>query len=198
MPVKVKKQGHYKLLKTNHGHTILDLDDKDYYAWIEGQQGEILVHSDSHHEFKKTEQEGDFKFVDFEDDPEYQDMPHLFLEEGGKYREVVLPNGLPTKKDHQKKIVDTHNKLSKKDVEDYLENPKPAGGGSNRRERAGGENDPNLPIDDYAAKTVSEIKDEVKDLSKDELKKVKKHEEEHKDRKTAEQAIESELKKKQS
>lgn len=196
MPADVKRQGNYKLLKTSHGHRILDLNDGAFYAWVEGQYGEILVQTDKDHEFVETLQEGEFRYVDFTDDPEYTDMPHLFLQEKNKYREIVLPNGLPTDKDHQKKLVDTGKRVSKHEVDKYLKHPAPAGEGDNRRQRERDRNEPGMPIDDYPAKTVREIKNAIKDLPEDELKKVKEHEESHKDRKTAMAAINRQLKKK--
>lgn len=84
MPVKVKQQGQYELFETSHKHRILVLDDKQWYAAVEGQQGDILVHSDSDHERSRTLQKGVFYIIDFKDDPKFNDVPHLFLEKGGK------------------------------------------------------------------------------------------------------------------
>lgn len=36
--------------------------------------------------------------MDFEEDPSFQDMPHLFIEKGAKYQELILPSGLPNDK----------------------------------------------------------------------------------------------------
>ena len=113
MSVEVRDKGHYELFETTKHHQILALNDKRYFAWIKGQQGEILVHSDSDHKKDKTLQEGEFYEVDFEDEEDYQDMPHLLLEKGSSYEEHMLPNGLPTEKDHQKKVVNTNKSLSK-------------------------------------------------------------------------------------
>jgi hypothetical protein len=79
MPAKVQEQGHYELFNTSHQHHILVLNDKQWFAWVQGQQGEILVHSDADHQKQHTLQTGQFYLVDFEDDPTYKDMPHLFL-----------------------------------------------------------------------------------------------------------------------
>lgn len=117
---KLKKEGKYELLKTTHGHQILSLDDKEYYAIVEGQEGDIIVHSDSDHEKQKTLEKGQFYFADFDDDPEFQDMPHLFMEKGKKYMEMILPNGFPTKSNHQKKLVRTDNTIPQKKVEEHV------------------------------------------------------------------------------
>ena len=117
---KLKNEGEYELFKTTEGHQILNIKDKDFYALVEGQEGDIIVHSDSEHKKDKTISKGKYYFAEFEDDPEFQDMPHLFLEDGKKYRELILPNGLPTKSDHQKKLVHTSKKLPASKVEEHI------------------------------------------------------------------------------
>jgi hypothetical protein len=117
---KLKKEGDYELFKTTEGHQILNIKDKDFYALVEGQKGDIIVHSDSDHKKDKTISKGKYFFAEFEDDPEFQDMPHLFLKDGNKYRELILPNGLPTKNDHQKKLVRTNKKLPASKVEEHV------------------------------------------------------------------------------
>lgn len=123
----VKKHGHYELIETTKGHQVLNLDNKEWYALVEGQQGGLVVHSDSDHEKKKTLQEGEFFLADFKDDPEFQDMPHLFLEQGSHYLELILPNGLPTKSDHQKKLIRTDEQVPKNKVKEHVEGKGDAG-----------------------------------------------------------------------
>jgi hypothetical protein len=117
----IKKHGHYELIETTHGHQILNLDDREWYAIVEGQQGDIIVHSDADHEKKKTLDEGEFYLTDFQDDPQFSDMPHLFLEKESGYIDFVLPNGLPTKRDHQKKLVRSDKSISKDVVKGHVE-----------------------------------------------------------------------------
>jgi hypothetical protein len=138
MPVKVQAQGQYELFKTTHQHRILVLDRKQWFAWVQGRQGEILVHSDADHRQHQTLQKGQFYLVDFEDDPTYKDIPHLFLQKEEHYEEVMLPNGLPTEKDHQKKVVKTDHRLPKDELTAYLKQPAPTGPGESRMSRPGG------------------------------------------------------------
>ena len=138
MPVKVKAQGHYELFNTTHDHRILVLNDNQWFAWVQGQQGEILVRSDADHQKQHTLQTGQFYQVDFEDDPTYKDMPHLFLQTDDHYEEVMLPNGLPTEQDHQKKVVKTDHRLPQDELTAYLEHPAPPGPGEARMSRPGG------------------------------------------------------------
>ena len=136
--VKVQQHGQYELFETTHQHRILVLNNKQWFAWVQGQQGEILVHSDADHKKDHTIQKGQFYFVDFEHDPTYKDMPHLFLQKGDHFEEVMLPNGLPVEEDHQKKLVKTDHTLPKNELAEYLKHPAPPGPGESRMSRPGG------------------------------------------------------------
>jgi hypothetical protein len=138
MPVETRDEGRYELFETTHGHRILVLNGERWFAWIEGDEGEILVHSDSDHEKDRTIREGEFFVVDFEEDPKYKDMPHLFLQDGEEFREYMIPNGLPTEGDYQKKVVTTDERLPREKLKEYLEHPAPAGEGESRMDRPGG------------------------------------------------------------
>ncbi len=122
MSVNVEGKGRYELFETTHGHRILVLSDKQWFAWVEGQKGEILVLSDSDHEKDHTIQEGDFYLADFQDDPKFQNnQPHLFLQKGDEFKELIVPNGLPTENDSQKKVVSTDDAISKDELMEHLQ-----------------------------------------------------------------------------
>lgn len=195
MPANVKQQGHYELFETNHHHRILVLNDEQWYAWVQGQQSEILVHSDSDHEKDHTIQEGDFRLVEFQDDPRFKDMPHLFLEHEDHYDELMLPNGLPTESDHQKNLVPTDETLDKQDLEQYLQHPRSAGEGETRQENRGEQmgQTPDLPIQNYNDLTVEEIQDRLNVLNADQIRKLKAYEQKHKHRKTLMEAYDRKL-----
>jgi hypothetical protein len=120
MTAKVKASGRYDLFEDPHGHRFLDLAGKGQYVWIEGQKSPIIVRSRRRHEKKRDLQHGRYLLVDFEDDPDFRDLPHLFLQKGDRYREFVLPNGLPTDRDPQKRLVVTRKALSAKKLEKHL------------------------------------------------------------------------------
>jgi len=120
MSVDIKDRGQYELFETPQEHKILVLNDKKWFAAVKGQQGDILVRSDSDHQKGRILQEGRFYFVDFKDDPKFNDVPHLFLEKGEKYQEVVIPNGFPTKEDMQKRVVWTDETISKDQLEAHI------------------------------------------------------------------------------
>lgn len=105
MQGKLMKNGQYELFESTKGHQILKLNDAEFYAIIEGQRGDILVHSDSGHEKKSLQETGEFYLAEFKNDPAIRDVPHLFLESSEKYREFLLPNGLPDEKHYQKKLI---------------------------------------------------------------------------------------------
>ena len=117
---KLKEEGNYELFKTTNGNDILNLDDNNFYALVKGQQGDIIVASDADHKKEKTLLKGKYYYVDFDNDPEFQDMEHLFMEDGDKYRELILPEGMPTSGDHQKKLIRESKKLSKVKVLEHV------------------------------------------------------------------------------
>ncbi len=117
----LRQEGEYELFKTTRGHQILSLDNKDYYALVKGQTGDIIVKSDDNHDKEKTLSSGKFYYVDFNDDPKFQDTPHLFLEDGEKFNEMILPEGFPKDKDYQKKLVRTDETISKEKISEHVE-----------------------------------------------------------------------------
>ncbi|MGK7397832.1 MAG: Rho termination factor N-terminal domain-containing protein [Candidatus Cyclobacteriaceae bacterium M3_2C_046] len=117
---KLEKSGNYELFQTTKGSQILNLNDKYFYAVVEGQRGDILVGSDEDHQKQKTLKKGTFYMANFDDDPEFTDLPHLFLQEGSKFREWILPNDYPTKDDYQKKLVKTNDLVSRSKVEKHV------------------------------------------------------------------------------
>lgn len=117
---KLEKEGRYDLFETTEGHQILNLNDKSFFAVVEGKRGDILVGTDADHEKKKSVKKGQFYLANFDDDPEFRDLPHLFLQEGKKFREWILPNNYPTKSDYQKKLIRTSDLVSKSKVEEHV------------------------------------------------------------------------------
>jgi hypothetical protein len=101
VPIRVLYQGRYELFETIHHHRILVLDGRRWFARIEGQLGELLVRTGPNHVKDHTIQSGQFFLVDVEDDRKFKDMPHLFLQRGDEYQELLLPDGLPTDDDPQ-------------------------------------------------------------------------------------------------
>lgn len=91
----------------------MNLGDREFFALVKGQKGDIIVHPDPDHKKKKTIQQGEFYLADFDDDSEFRDVPHLFMENRDRYDEMILPNGLPTASDHQRKLVRTDEKIQK-------------------------------------------------------------------------------------
>jgi hypothetical protein len=117
--IKVRDSGRYELVEDEHGHRFLVLG-KRWYVWIKGRKSPILVRTDSGHRRQRVLQRGRYLHVDFEDDPKFRDMPHVFLEKGDQYEELVLPNGFPTLADPQKRLVVSRKTLPKSELDDYL------------------------------------------------------------------------------
>lgn len=157
----MKKEGKYELFKTTHDHQILVLDDKYYYALVKGQKGDIIIGSDSDHKKDKSISSGKYYYADFDNDPKFKDMIHLFMEDGSKFREFILPEGLPKGSDYQKKLVRTDEKLSKSKV---LEHVKGKGNKGDEEKYEG-------KIEGLRSKTKEELYDlaqkhDIKDRSK--------------------------------
>lgn len=117
---KLEKGGHYELFLTTTGHRILNLNNKSWFVIVEGQEGEILVRSDADHEKDKTVKEGRFYLSSNNDNPEFNDMPHLLLEEGKKFRKWILPDDGPVGQDYQKKPAKTERLALRNKTEGHI------------------------------------------------------------------------------
>lgn len=126
MTAEIRRRGEYELLETTKHHTILVLGgeepsgEKQWFAWIRGQQSPILVKSDADHQKDHTIARGRFYLVDFHDDPEYRDQPYLFLERDDHFQVIILPNGLPTESDEQKRLVEADEAVSVDKLDRHL------------------------------------------------------------------------------
>ena len=181
MTATVQRKGRYTLFETPRQNRILVLGDDQWFAWVGGQQGEILVRSDSDHERERTIQEGEFFLVNFEDDPDFTDVPHLFLEREGAFQEVILPNGLPTDDDPQKRVVGAEKTVDSLKLRRHLE-----GTGVEKGEPDAGAiaSDRELPIPDYDELSVRGAKIRLDDLNPDQLRRLRTYEAANKQRKT--------------
>lgn len=122
MKNELENKGQYEIYKTTEGNDLLKLGKNDIYAIVETNQGHILVATDEDHEKEKTLQKGSFYLVDFNEDPTFQDTPHLFLKKGSRFQELVLPRGLPTSSEIRKKIIFTETKVNEDKVKRHARN----------------------------------------------------------------------------
>ena len=192
MTATVQRRGRYTLFATPRQNRILVLGKDQWFAWVGGQQGDILVRSNEEHERDRTIQEGEFYLVDFEGDPDFTDVPHLFLERAGEFVEVILPNGLPTDDDAQKRVVGTEKTIDRATLKRHLsgndaEHPsEPAGEGT--------VHDRELPIPDFDDLSVRRAKVRLDELNTDELRRLRDYEAANKRRKTLIHEIERRMK----
>jgi len=186
MTATLQRRGKYTLFQTPRQNRILVLGDDMWFAWVGGQQGEILVRSDSDHEREHTIQEGEFYLVDFDDDPSFTDMPHLFLEQNGGFQEVILPNGLPTDADAQKRVVGTDKIVDRVELKRHIHSaarePWPVG------------DDRELAIPGYNELSVRGAKARLDDLNAEQLRQLRAYELETRHRKTLIHEIDRRLK----
>lgn len=182
MTASVQRHGRYTLFETPRQNRILVLASDLWFAWVGGQQGDLLVRSREEHERDRTIQGGEYYLVDFEGDPAFTDVPHLFLERDGEFQEVILPNGLPTDEDVQKRVVGTDKTISREELERHL-----GTGGAARPEdatRTTADSDRELPIPDFNELSVRGAKVRLDDLNADELRRLRDYEAGNKQRKT--------------
>lgn len=144
-------EGNFELFETTHGQLILELNDKDWYAIVNGQHGHIMVKTDLDHEKRRTLHKGKFHMADVEGDPEFRDMPHLLIKEGEEYREYILPSNFPA--DDSKKVLKTDHALSGKKIEKPIK----------------GEGESEKKNMDRKASTGREKRKDIKSISKKEL-----------------------------
>lgn len=173
------KTGKFKLLRTANGNRILRLKGglKGWYAWVQGNRGDLLVITDGNHDFDVAERKGKFAYAEFQDDPTFQDQPHLFLRKpNGRYDHLVLPEGFPTHDDPQRKLIHIDEDLKKGEVREHV-----TSGGLD------------LPISNYDNRNADDLCAIVRDLSPPELKQIRDYEEQHAQRKTVLEAVDSQL-----
>jgi hypothetical protein len=121
MAAKLEDSGNYELFEDEHGHRFLELNGERWYVWVEGQRSPLLVRTDSNHTKAHHILKGKFYLIDFNGDPKFRDVPHLFLQKGDVYQEFIVPNGLPTDDDPQKRLVVTRKTLPAEELEPYVE-----------------------------------------------------------------------------
>src|SRR5688500_1364424 len=120
MTATVQRHGRYTLFETPNENRILTLGNDLWFAWVKGEQGDILVRSDEDHDRARTIREGEYYLVDFQADPSFTDVPHLFLERDDHFQELILPNGLPTQDDRQRRVVETEKTMDRDELERNL------------------------------------------------------------------------------
>lgn len=179
MTATIQRQGRYTLFETPNQNRILSLGNDLWFAWVGGQQGELLVRSDSEHERERTIQEGEYFLVQFENDPNFTDVPHLFLGRSGGFTEVILPNGLPTDDDTQKRVVGTEKTVDAEVLRHHLGLGAPPAETPARQS-----SDRELPIPDYDDLSVRGAKVRLDALNEDQLRTLRDYEAQNKKRKT--------------
>ena len=189
MTATIQRQGRYTLFETPDQNRILALGNDLWFAWVGGPRGELLVRSDRDHERERVIQEGEYFVVQFENDPNFTDVPHLFLGRNGGFTEVILPNGLPTDDDTQKRVIGTEKTVDAEVLRHHLGINAGEGSGS-ATPRA---SDRELPIPDYDELSVRGAKIRLDALSPDELRTLRDYEAENKKRKTLIHEIERRL-----
>lgn len=108
------KTGHYQLIETKGQVKILTLDHS-VFAWIDvAKIGELLVTSHRKHKTDNILAIGKYRLYDVKDEPKLTDLLHLELfVGGGKWQGYLLTTGLPTVNEQRKRIIPTHEIITK-------------------------------------------------------------------------------------
>lgn len=121
MKVELKSEGKYEYFKSTDGKDILNLDNQAYYAIPGGKEGNTIESTDPDPDKESSISVGRYFFAEYQHDPEYRETSRIFLEDGPQYRELILPEGLPTKRnENQKKLVHGKNRYSIYQLQDHL------------------------------------------------------------------------------
>jgi hypothetical protein len=104
----------------------------------------------------------------------------MTAEHDDEFQETILPNGLPTDDDAQKRAVGKDETIERDELERELAT---STGATDSGERSTG-SDRELPIPDYDELSVRGAKVRLDALSAEQLRRIRAHEEENKKRKT--------------
>jgi hypothetical protein len=105
--------GPFRLMETNHGIKLLELNHKTY-AWIVAPHiGSLLIYSVHPHKIADVLSRGHFRLYDVIDEPRLTDTWHLEVEVGeGGWQGYLLLTGLPDSMDTRKAITPTHELIA--------------------------------------------------------------------------------------
>jgi len=128
---KVQNQGNFELLKSEEGRLLLLINSdikKEKYFWDVSGDYEYLIQTegvkeksgDTAFEVIRT---GHFYLIDIIDDPEYPDLPHLYLQDQrNNYEDFILPDGLPDLLDTEQEIITTGNIVDQEELDTFVYN----------------------------------------------------------------------------
>lgn len=122
--IKLLKQGRYKLIETRGQTKILTLDTETF-AWVNAEGiGEILVTSNKDHVTDSILAIGKYRLYTIKDEARLTDLEHLELFVGdGKWQGYLLTTGLPNETNHRKRIIPTHEVITKMSLSELKRNP---------------------------------------------------------------------------
>jgi hypothetical protein len=194
----VLAKGNYELFETLHRHRILVLGSRHSFMWLKAGLGDITVRTSPHHAKRRSLKGGWFLLVDFRNHAKFKDMQHLFLENGDRYRVLLLPNGLPSDNDLQKRVVATRTSIAREELEKYVEHLAQS---EFRKQRPGGRTtavEANPPIANFNRLTVDQVIRRLRRRGLEELLRAREYERVHKNRKTLLRAIDELLEQKKA
>ncbi|HEY8399955.1 MAG TPA: hypothetical protein VIK89_01765 [Cytophagaceae bacterium] len=104
------EKGNYQLFENDYGRRLLILDGRRWFAWVVENGNEKLYFTDNHHlDDYLMIREGVYFKTNVLDDPEYPNIPRLYLQHKDHYHEIILLEGLPNLLNIETNILATEN-----------------------------------------------------------------------------------------
>ena len=191
----IVKQGQYEIFRTARRERVMVLDgdhfamEPSYFTISEGAQGEFVARNAEDFDRHEILREGRFMLVEFQDDPEFQDIPYVFLERDGKFDEIYIPQGLPDEEGRRRRYIYTDHTIDAEQLEAYLSSPESESIEMERISAPSGE----PPMEDYFDLTAGDLAERIRQMQPAELRELEEYEAEHKNRSTVINTIRSQI-----
>ena len=195
MAYDIERQGDYQILRTTEDRRVLVLDGQSYvmhrayFTIAEGSQGELEAVNEADVDSLEVLRQGTYKVVVFCEDPQFQDIPYLFLEREGKYDELFIPRGLPGEPGAKVHYIYTDHTIDTDRLEAYLRTGQPSD--AEVEVAPSGTEEP--PVEDYFDLSAGDLAEYIRQMEPAELRRLEEYEEEHKNRTTVLNTIRHEL-----
>ncbi len=111
----LKSEGKYELFTTEDGKEVINFDNMAYYSFSKENDGEYMASTDPDPDKFSSKATGSYYFTGAKDEEDPRST--LYLEDGPEFRQVELPEGLPTRRNEpKKKVVRSKDRLGKEEV----------------------------------------------------------------------------------
>lgn len=191
MAYEILREGDYQIHRIHRQHHVLRLDDDyfsmtdDYFTIAEGSQGELSTLVRRPRQIEKLLREGRYRLIQFRGDPQFQDVPYLFLQQDGKYREMFLPSGLPRNDVDTTRYIYSDHTIDAERLKSHLDTQREV-----HVDQSTAEVD-EPPVEGYYQMAAGDLAAQIREMPAAELRKLEEYERRHKNRTTVLNTIRS-------